>query len=99
MKEILQRIYGIIDVNSFELRSDDFEPVPLRGLFIEAALMAHDCVGNTHITIDNSFKMTVFASIPIKKGQAILYNYTSPLWVRFKKNEVRIYIFKRKVSL
>lgn len=82
IRETLQQIYGIIDVNCFGLRSDDFEPLPLRGLFIDAALMAHDCVGNTHITIDTRFKMTVFASVAIKKDQAILFNYASPLWVR-----------------
>ncbi|XP_015126796.1 SET domain-containing protein SmydA-8 [Diachasma alloeum] len=77
---VLQRICGIVDVNSFELRSPGtLENSPLRGLYPKAALMAHDCRGNTHLTVDDDFNLTVYASLSIDKGAPILFNYTSSL--------------------
>lgn len=85
--EFVQKICGIIDVNSFEVRS----PIgprgigqPLRGLYVEAALMAHDCVPNTHLSIDEKFEMIIHASVNISKGQSIVYNYTGSLQVSKK---------------
>ncbi|KAF7997635.1 hypothetical protein HCN44_006206 [Aphidius gifuensis] len=79
-EELLQKICGIIDVNSFELRSPGtLDESPLRGLYTEASLMAHDCRGNTHITVDDDFQLTVYASCPIDEGQGIFYHYTSAL--------------------
>ncbi|KAG8034570.1 hypothetical protein G9C98_007646 [Cotesia typhae] len=60
--EDLQRLCGIIDVNSFELRSPGTLDSALRGLYAEAALMAHDCRGNTHLTVDDDFQLTVYAN-------------------------------------
>ncbi|XP_008547423.1 SET domain-containing protein SmydA-8-like [Microplitis demolitor] len=77
--EVIQRLCGIIDVNSFELRSPGTLDSALRGLYVEAALMAHDCRGNTHITVDDDFQLTVYASRPIEEGESILFNYTSSL--------------------
>lgn len=81
-EEILQQLCGILDVNSFELRSPGtLDESPLRGLYCEASLMAHDCRGNTHLTVDDDFQLTVFASCPIEPGEAILFHYTSALLV------------------
>ncbi|CAG5095368.1 Similar to SmydA-8: SET domain-containing protein SmydA-8 [Cotesia congregata] len=77
--EDLQRLCGIIDVNSFELRSPGSLDSALRGLYAEAALMAHDCRGNTHLTVDDDFQLTVYASQSINEGEPILFNYTSSL--------------------
>ncbi|XP_044595553.1 SET domain-containing protein SmydA-8-like isoform X1 [Cotesia glomerata] len=77
--EDLQRLCGIIDVNSFELRSPGTLDSALRGLYAEAALMAHDCRGNTHLTVDDDFQLTVYASQSIDEGEPILFNYTSSL--------------------
>ncbi|XP_012537740.1 SET domain-containing protein SmydA-8 [Monomorium pharaonis] len=78
--ELMQKLCGILDVNAFELRSpDSLDGLVLRGLYIEATLMAHDCRGNTHITVDNNFLLTVYASVAIKQDEAILFNYTSSL--------------------
>lgn len=81
--EDLQRLCGIIDVNSFELRSPGTLDSALRGLYAEAALMAHDCRGNTHLTVDDDFQLTVYASQSIDEGEPILFNYTSSLLVSF----------------
>ncbi|XP_066587688.1 uncharacterized protein [Prorops nasuta] len=77
---VLQELCGILDVNTFELRSPGgLDGLFLRGLYTEAALMAHNCRANTHLTVDDSFEMTIYASLPIEQGEAILFNYTSSL--------------------
>ncbi|XP_017880186.1 SET domain-containing protein SmydA-8-like [Ceratina calcarata] len=78
--ETLQRLCGVLDVNTFELRSPGgLDGLLLRGLYLEASLMAHDCRGNTHLTVDDNFQLTVYASLPIKQGDTIFFNYTSSL--------------------
>ncbi|XP_043804022.1 SET domain-containing protein SmydA-8-like isoform X1 [Apis laboriosa] len=80
VSEIIQQLCGILDVNSFELRSPGgMDGLLLRGLYLEASLMAHDCRGNVHVTADDNFHLTVYASIPIKEGDTIFFNYTSSL--------------------
>ncbi|XP_076662818.1 uncharacterized protein LOC143366016 isoform X2 [Andrena cerasifolii] len=80
--ELLQQLCGILDVNTFELRSPGgLDGLLLRGLYGEATLMAHDCRGNTHLTVDDNFQLTVYASLPIAAGEPILFNYTSSLLV------------------
>lgn len=82
---LVQKVCAVVDVNSFEVRGP---PIPaigcseiLRGVFLKAALMAHDCVANTHIAIDDSNVLICHASTDIKKGETIYYNYTDPLKV------------------
>ncbi|GLV35041.1 SET and MYND domain containing arthropod-specific member 4 [Carabus blaptoides fortunei] len=84
--EVVQKICGILDVNTFELRIPEFELGPsvnirecVRGVYLQAALMAHDCIGNTHLAVDDNFNLTVHASVPIKKGTPIYFNYTNAL--------------------
>ncbi|CAK9798280.1 SET domain-containing protein SmydA-8, isoform A [Anthophora plagiata] len=78
--DLLQQLCGILDVNTFELRSPGgLDGLLLRGLYMEASLMAHDCRGNTHLTVDNDYQLTVYASVPIKEDEAIFFNYTSSL--------------------
>ncbi|XP_033338618.2 SET domain-containing protein SmydA-8 [Megalopta genalis] len=78
--ELLQQVCGILDVNVFELRSPGgVDGLFLRGLYTEASLMAHDCRGNTHLTVDDNFHLTVYASLPIQRGDTIFFNYTSSL--------------------
>lgn len=82
--EIVQKVCGILDVNTFELRIPGFELGPsecVRGVYLQAALMAHDCIGNTHLAVDDNFNLTVHASVPITKGMPIFFNYTNALQV------------------
>lgn len=83
--DLVQKICAIIDINSFEVRGP---PMPgigcsefLRGVYFKAALMAHDCTGNTHLSINDNNLLVCHASIDIKKGEAIYFNYTDPLKV------------------
>lgn len=88
--ELVQWLCGLLDVNSFELRTpatglngnNNGSPL-LRGLFLEAALMAHACRGTAHIAVDERFQMTVYAAVPIQAGEAIAFNYTSSLLVSY----------------
>lgn len=56
---------------------------PVRGLYTQAGLLAHDCIGNTFITVDNNKQLKVFASVDIKSGETIFNNYTATLYVSF----------------
>lgn len=91
--ELVQWLCGVLDVNSFELRTpasmgldagsiNNGSPL-LRGLFLEAALMAHACRGTAHIAVDDKFQMTVYAAVAIPAGETITFNYTSSLLVSF----------------
>nr|CAD7573926.1 unnamed protein product [Timema californicum] len=81
--ELVQRVCGVLDVNSFEVRAPGLpshaEHLRLRAVYMQAALMAHHCIANTHLAVDDNFIITVRASVHISQGQPIFFNYTSPL--------------------
>lgn len=43
--------------------------------------MAHDCIGNTHLSVDDDFVLTVKASIDIPENSPIYFNYANALSV------------------
>ncbi|XP_072395560.1 SET domain-containing protein SmydA-8-like [Diabrotica undecimpunctata] len=84
--ELTQKICGILDVNTFEVRPPNSsistinpERQCLRGLYIKAALMTHDCTANTLLSVDDDFTMTVKASVDIPKDGLIYFNYANVL--------------------
>ncbi|KAJ8923433.1 hypothetical protein NQ315_001992 [Exocentrus adspersus] len=85
--ELVQKVCGILDVNSFEIRppTSSVEMIKnpgvqcLRGLYLQAALMAHDCVGNTHLSVDDDFLLRIHASVDIPEGTPIFFNYCNVL--------------------
>jgi hypothetical protein len=82
--DFVQKICGILDVNSFEVRgppSKSGQTEKLRGIYLRASLMAHDCVANTHLAVDDDFEMSIHASVPITRGHPIYFNYTSAMQV------------------
>lgn len=85
-EEIVQKICGILDVNSFEVRPVESQnglnaSECLRGVYLQAALMAHDCIGNTHLAVDDNFTLVIHASRTISKGETIFFNYSNALLV------------------
>lgn len=85
IRNLVQRISAAIDVNSFAVRGP---PLPgigcaevLRGVYLKAALLAHDCVGNTHMAISDNNTLVCHANTDIKKGETIFNNYTDALKV------------------
>lgn len=85
---LVQKICGIIDVNSFEVRGPLIPGIGvaevLRGVYLKAALLAHDCTANTHMSINDNNLLVCHASVDIKQGDPIYYNYTDPLKVSYK---------------
>ncbi|KAJ0174531.1 hypothetical protein K1T71_009639 [Dendrolimus kikuchii] len=82
-ENLVQQICAAIDVNSFEVRGPLIPAIGcseiLRGVYLKAALLAHDCTANTHMSINDNNIMVCHASVDIKKGDIIYYNYTDPL--------------------
>ncbi|XP_053610807.1 SET domain-containing protein SmydA-8-like isoform X2 [Plodia interpunctella] len=82
-KNIVQKICAAIDVNCFDVRGPQIPGIGcseiLRGVYLQAALLAHDCAGNTHMAINDNNLLVCHASSDIKKGETIYYNYTDPL--------------------
>ena len=90
--ELIQRVCGILDINSFEIRiqpdvahQDGLMSNPLlstgevlRGAYHQAALMAHSCVANAQISIGADHQMSVRALVPIRHGDVIYVSYTDP---------------------
>lgn len=77
--DTIHQLCGIIDVNSLEINQD----AEVSALYPTAYLMEHNCVCNTIHTFDGQeeqFKITVRASVPIKKGEHITTMYTHALW-------------------
>lgn len=76
--ELIQRVCGILDVNSFEIRTETDAlrqpesdiPTPLltsqevlRGSYYQAALMAHSCLANAQISIGVDHMMVIRAQV------------------------------------
>ncbi|XP_026474444.1 SET domain-containing protein SmydA-8-like [Ctenocephalides felis] len=84
-EESLQRLCGILDVNTFEIRCPAGTSSTARALFPLASLMSHDCTPNAHITLDKKHHIRSFASRDIAEGTTICCTYTSimqPTWRR-----------------
>jgi hypothetical protein len=87
VEERLQRLCGVVDVNTFELRSPGVSstsgtsPRLLRGLFPESSFMSHACRANAHVSVDEGFRMSAYAAVAVKAGEVISFNYTSCLLV------------------
>ncbi|KAJ3645888.1 hypothetical protein Zmor_023510 [Zophobas morio] len=85
--EIVQKICAVLDINTFEVRQPQrnrsgFNPGEnLRGLYLSAAMMAHDCVANVHLAVDDEFVLYVHAAVDIPEGAPILFNYANVLQV------------------
>lgn len=86
-EEIVQRICGVLDINTFEVRppsnNESMQDLVdhLRGLYLQASLMTHDCVGNTLLSVDDDFTMTIYACKSIPAGEPIFFNYSNCLKV------------------
>uniref|UniRef100_A0A182W898 SET domain-containing protein n=1 Tax=Anopheles minimus TaxID=112268 RepID=A0A182W898_9DIPT len=88
--ELLQRICGVLDVNTFEIRGNmDSQGVQMnnlaRGLYPRTSLMTHNCQTNTLIAVDGMSKLRLYASIAIKAGELLYYNYTRVLFSTFER--------------
>ncbi|XP_060804870.1 SET domain-containing protein SmydA-8 [Amyelois transitella] len=82
-KDLVQRVCGILEVNSVEIPSRGGFSV--RAIYPRLAIAAHSCVPNIVHTIFQEDMVKVRATVPIKSGSALLLCYThalSPTLVR-----------------
>ncbi|RZF39124.1 hypothetical protein LSTR_LSTR013859 [Laodelphax striatellus] len=78
--ETILKVAAILDTNAFEIRKM-VGKVKVRGLYLKAAMLSHDCVPNTkHIYVDDDFKIVITATEDIRKGDVITTTYTQTLW-------------------
>lgn len=91
--DLIQHIVGIIDVNCFEVRIlPPKEPdlpyhmrnTSIRGIYLQASLLTHDCSSNTHVAMDDKFNILIRCSVDIPKDQVLYFNYTYTLMVRWR---------------
>lgn len=68
----------VLKVNAFAVGEDSLD---LRGLYASACLLAHSCIANTAHTDDDNYRLTLYASLPIAKGDTISLSYTNTLLV------------------
>ncbi|KAL0871372.1 hypothetical protein ABMA27_005106 [Loxostege sticticalis] len=77
-KELVQRVCGILEVNSVEVPSRGGFSV--RALYPRLAITAHSCVPNiVHTILQNDYQVLVRAAVPIKSGDTLHLCYTHAL--------------------
>ncbi|XP_004931827.1 SET domain-containing protein SmydA-8 [Bombyx mori] len=83
-KELVQKVCGILEVNSVEVPSHG--GFSIRAIYPRLAITAHSCVPNiVHTVLSNDYRVQVRAAIPIKSGENLYLCYTyalSPTLVR-----------------
>ncbi|XP_052128169.1 uncharacterized protein LOC113211356 [Frankliniella occidentalis] len=88
--ELVQRICGILDVNSFEVRGPaaaGSAGEPLRAVFLRAAMMAHSCVPNCQLSVDDNLQLQVRASCAVPRATPVQYNYCELLESTARRQE------------
>lgn len=63
----------------FEFEVEFFQEMSIRGLYPKAALLSHECVGNTFISLDETRSLRIYSSIDVDAGKTIYNNYTFAL--------------------
>ncbi|XP_037035204.1 SET domain-containing protein SmydA-8-like [Bradysia coprophila] len=78
-EDLIQQACGILQVNAFEGRTSFAAGCNLQCLFPKSAITAHSCVPNVNHSIypSDQFKITVRATIDIKKGETLYTTYTN----------------------
>ncbi|XP_031343387.1 SET domain-containing protein SmydA-8-like isoform X3 [Photinus pyralis] len=78
---LLRSLCSVLDTNTFEViagvKSDELS---VRGLYPLSSMLNHSCTPNISHYFDSHQKMTVKASMPIKKGDEICHSYTKTFW-------------------
>lgn len=79
--DFLHKLCILIDANAFEV-SSKISGDSLKGVYVHAAKMPHNCVPNAATSIDDDYNMRIYAGVPIKAGEIIYNSFTNPLMVR-----------------
>ncbi|XP_065173642.1 SET domain-containing protein SmydA-8-like [Atheta coriaria] len=73
-EELIHRVCGILDVNSFEAHPST-GGYSIRCLYPNLAILSHNCVANTTHTIFQDLKVQCRTSVPLKKDQELYSSY------------------------
>lgn len=72
-------IVGILDTNTFEIRLTGYDNIKLRGLYLNASMMNHNCCPNTRHLFNDRLQIVLIATRDIPKGTPITASYTQTL--------------------
>lgn len=78
-QELLLDLCSLLEVDSFEIRAPD--GMSMSGFYLQAALLAHNCLANTVINIDDRYAMRIYASCDIPQDTEITHCYVNVLLV------------------
>ncbi|XP_026321344.1 SET domain-containing protein SmydA-8 [Hyposmocoma kahamanoa] len=83
-KDLVQRVCGILEVNSVEVPSRG--GFSIRAIYPRLSIAAHSCVPNiAHTILQNGYQVLVRSAVPIKTGEPLYLCYTyvlSPTIIR-----------------
>ncbi|KAG6451401.1 hypothetical protein O3G_MSEX007112 [Manduca sexta] len=86
-KELVQRVCGILEVNSIEVPSRG--GYSIRAVYPRLSIAAHSCVPNiVHTIIQNDYQVQVRAAVPIKSGNSLTLCYTYALFPTIVRREL-----------
>lgn len=57
----IMKIASILDINSFEIRLND-QRSKVRAIFLEAAMLSHDCVPNSYHVFNDNMEVNIIAA-------------------------------------
>lgn len=77
-EETILKICAICDTNAFEVRGDRLK---VRGIYPNAAMIAHNCVANTRHSFRDNYELVFVATVDIQKGDIIYTTYGQALQV------------------
>lgn len=77
--QFLMDLYSLLEVDGFEIRAPDNQS--MSGFYLQGALLAHNCISNTVINIDEFYAMKIYASCDISKNTEITHCYVNVLLV------------------
>lgn len=77
--QLLLDLYSLLEADSFEIRAPDGRA--MSGFYLQANLLAHNCLANTVINIDELYAMKVYASCNISQDEEINHCYVNVLLV------------------
>ena len=80
-EELLNRLYGIITINAFEIPSCGFgEEANLAAIYATGCLPEHNCIPSCHRSFGPDLSITLRAAVELEGGQRISITYTDSLW-------------------
>lgn len=78
-QQLLLDLCSLLEVDSFEIRAPDGRS--MSGFYLQGALLAHNCLSNTVISIDELYAMRIYASCDIPQNTEITHCYVNVLLV------------------